>query len=82
MRKRQAQRDRFADLIVPTLSEPDEVWLQADERQARVRYMPLYFRAFGAIAVAWEQRGGTLGWTFYPAERLNERRKGYLLYRK
>ena len=83
-------RDRLAAELIPTLVDPDEVWLQAEldpnTGKRSVRYMPVYFRSSsgGTIAVAWEQRDGSLGLTFYPAtdRQLNKRRRGYLLYRR
>ena len=83
-------RDRLAAELIPTLVDPDEVWLQAEldpnTGKRSVRYMPVYFRSSSGstIAVAWEQRDGSLGLTFYPAtdRQLNKRRRGYLLYRR
>ena len=84
-------RDRYVAELIPTLADPDEVWLQAvvyDDRKAgrhKIRYMPMYLRsAGGVVTVAWEQRDATVALTFYPVtdSQLNGRRRGYLLYRR
>ena len=73
-------REQFVDYILPTLREPQEVWLQAQRVAGRVRYMAVYLGA-GGRAVAQEHRGGTVGWT-YPVGQQEKRRTGYLLYQK
>lgn len=81
--KRPQQRERFAELIVPTLRDPVEVWLQPTiRRDGRLSYESAYIGDHGAFVVAQEHREGTIGWTFYLERRLRRRRRGYLLYRR
>lgn len=77
--RREGERDRFADYILPTLGDPAEVWLAATEDNGRVRYVLRYLRE-GSLVVAQEHRAGAVGWTFYPARQLEGQRAGYLLW--
>ena len=80
---RRRARDRFARQIVPTLSDPFEVWLQPTVRpDGRLTYEPVYIGDHGDYVVAQEHRDGTVGWTFYRPSNVDSRRRGYLLYRR
>lgn len=82
-RKRMRARERFARQILPTLSDPFEVWLQPTVRyDGRLTYEPVFIGDYGDYVVAQEHRDATVGWTFYRPDRVNERRSGYLLYRR
>lgn len=80
------RRAEFADFILPSLRDPSEVWLQAERRRdGRVVYRRAYVTAFedrSTTIVAQEDTHGWLTWTMYPARRINDRRRGYLLYRR
>ena len=90
-------RDQFVEAVIPTLTDPAEVWLQPTLVKGRVFYRRVFIAAFdragegprqrgrGAVVVAQEDPLGILSWTFVPpkqAQRLNNRRRGYLLYRR
>lgn len=82
-------REQFARWIVPTLRDPDEIWLTQTERAGRPVYRRQFIAAFegehAGLAVAQEDPFGWLAWTFYPVEsvrKLNDRRRGHLLYRR
>ena len=80
---RARQRERLAEQIVPTLSDPVEVWLQATLKpDGRIAFEPAFVGDNGIFVVAQEHRDGTVGWTFYPARHIERRRRGYLLYRR
>ena len=51
-------------------------------RDGRVVYRPVFIGNRGGLVVAQENRDGTVGWTFYAEKRLEQRRAGYLLYRR
>ena len=78
-------REEFANFILPTLRDPAEIWLQADERHGRILYRPIYVGAFegvDAVAVVQEDpKHGALSWTFYrEGGDIDRRRRGYLLH--
>ena len=83
-------REQFARFIMPTLRDPDEIWLTQTERAGRVVYRRAFVAAFesgehAGFAVAQEDPYGWLAWTFYPIksiQKLNDRRRGHLLYRR
>lgn len=80
---RARQRERFAEQILPALSDPVEVWLQATlKSDGRIAYEPAFVGTDGIFVVAQEHRNGTVGWTFYPARHIERRRRGYLPYRR
>ncbi len=82
-------RERWASFVIPTLRDPGEVWLQEEIRGGKSIFREVHIATFPAddIVVVGQQEPklGTITWTFYrPSERekLNERRRGRLLYRK
>lgn len=80
---RRRDRERFARQIVPTLSDPFEVWLQPTVRDdGRLTYELAYVGDHGDYVVAQEHRDATVGWTFFRPSRIDSRRRGYLLYRR
>ena len=83
-----AARERFAKSIIPTLKDPDEVWLaKYGGGEVRMHYVRVWRREDGAsagsFAVAAENdRLGNLVITFFPARQLNAKRTGWLVYHR
>ena len=87
-------REEWANYILPTLEDPLEVWLSPVKLKPsgkivyRRRFITLFNDAGktrGALAVAQENKDGSLLWTFFPQHnirRLDKRREGFLLYSK
>ena len=90
-------REQFANYILPTLSDPLEVWLTETERLTPTGEKQRIFRRrfialFGdnnkgkqGLALVEERKDGSLLWTFVPVNRigyLDKQRAGFLLYRK
>ena len=87
-------REEWANYILPTLEDPLEVWLSPIKNKAtgkivyRRRFITLFDDAGktrGALAVAQENKDGSLLWTFFPRDnmrRIDMQREGFLLYRK
>ena len=64
-----------ADYILPTLMEPNEVWLTAYAKGDKIEYRKRYMKAFkgnkrnrGGLAVTAVRPDGSLLWNFIPAE--------------
>ena len=82
---RSGRREQFVDYILPSLRDPSEVWLQASQERGRTVYRRVFLTAFedtNTLVVAQEDRHGWLSWSMYPENRINRRRRGYLLYRR
>lgn len=94
---KKGRREQFVDAVIPTLTNPAEVWLRPILKGGRVFYRRAFVAAFdrgddasmqrgrGSVVVAQEDTLGLLSWTFIPvkaARRLNKQRQGYLLYRR
>ena len=91
---RKQRREQWANYILPTLEDPLEVWLSPVKNNAtgKIVYRRHFITLFddagktrGALAVAQENKDGSLLWTFFPQhniKQINKRREGFLLYRK
>ena len=87
-------REEWANYILPTLEDPLEVWLSPVKLKPsgkivyRRRFITLFNDAGktrGALAVAQENKDGSLLWTFFQGrdfKYLDKQREGFLLYRK
>ena len=87
-------REEWANYILPTLEDPLEVWLSPVKNKAtgKIVYRHHFITLFddagktrGAIAVAQENKDGSLLWTFFPKDKMRQmdkRREGFLLYSK
>ena len=79
-------RERFAKYILPTLTDPYEVWLTMyDDGRPRQRYIGLYQGVqYDVLVVARVNTDGQLFWNILPAEprKLNQQRVGKLLWGK
>ena len=87
-------REEWANYILPTLEDPLEVWLSPVKLKpsGRIVYRRRFIALFddidktrGALAVAQENRDGSVLWTFFPQDKLkhiDKQRQGFLLYSK
>ena len=76
-------RERHAARILPTLQDPDEVWMTYyDNGQIRMRYLKAWAGRGGGLAVAEDTREGLVLWNFIPmrADALNSQRVGWLVH--
>ena len=87
--KEEDARERYANYILPTLTEPNEVWLTAYANGEKIEYRKRYIKAFkgnkknrGGLAVTVVSPDGSLLWNFIPADAksLDRNRVGALLY--
>ena len=81
--KRRDARERFANRILPTLQDPDEVWMTYyDNGQIHMRYLKAWAGRSGGLAVAEDTREGLVLWNFIPtrAKYLNSQRVGWLVH--
>lgn len=87
--KEQDARERYADYILPTLTDPNEVWITAYANGEKIEYRKRYIKAFkgnkknrGGLAVAAVRPDGSLLWNFIPTDPsgLDRNREGELLY--
>ena len=82
-------RERFANRIIPTLTEPNEVWMTLyDNGEYRKRYIKVFEGAGkegrGGLSIVTETPGGGVLYNFIPTRTsgLNRYRNGVLLYPK
>lgn len=80
-------RERWANRIEPTLSEPLEVWLaEVELPTGRKVLRRRFFTAFDdyreTFAVAQENKDSSLLWTFLRRIDADRERNGFLLYRR
>jgi SPP1 gp7 family putative phage head morphogenesis protein len=79
-------RERFAKFILPTLTDPYEVWLTMyDDGRPRKRFIGLYKGAqYDVLVVCRQNTDGSIFWNMMPAEakKLNQQRVGKLLWGK
>lgn len=82
--KRGDARERYARFVLPTLTEPYEVWLTRYEDGYRKRYIGLFRGRRDLALIVREGRDGSLMWNAIPVDdrRLNAFREGALLYAK
>ena len=83
---RREAREQFAEFVLPTMRDPDEVWLTAVEGPTgRIVYRRRFIAAFegrDGLLVAQEARDGSWAWTFFTSRSVRARRRGRLLYRR
>ena len=87
-------REEWANYILPTLEDPLEVWLSPVKLKAsgKIVYRRHFIALFddagktrGTVAVAQENKDGSLLWTFFPRDnmrQMDKQRQGFLLYSK
>ena len=82
--KREAFRERYANFILPTLMEPNEIWLTVYENGSlRRRFIKLFKDGKSMLVITRENTGGSLFWNAIPAKLkyIDNQRTGVLLYR-
>ena len=85
-------RERFAHFVLPTLTDPDEIWAvkekYTDDRYFKKRYRFIKFfktKKDNAIVIVRLLRDGSLAWTFFKTKDLkyfDKQRVGILMYFK
>ena len=87
--KFEQHRERFANRITPTLTEPNEVWMTYyDDGTFRKRYLKVFAseggKRQGGLSVVTETPNGQLLYNFVPIDPqgINRNRVGALLYQK
>jgi len=84
---RAAGREQYADFILPTLENPDEVWLvfYPEYRSCRKRYFKVFAgKDYKFMAIVGENAGGNFLTTFFKTgwSYMDKQRQGVLLYKK
>ena len=91
---RKQPREEWANYILPALEDPLEVWLSPVKNNAtgKIVYRRHFITLFddagktrGILAIAQENKDGSLLWTFFPRgkmRQIDKRREGFLLYSK
>ena len=82
VQKRDAARERYADRILPTLRDPDEVWMTYyDNGEVRMRWLKVWDDNRGALDITVD-RGGNLLYNFISSriKTLNSNRVGLLVH--
>jgi len=77
-------RERYGNFILPTLTNPFEVWLTEYEDGFRERYIGLFAGKHDVMTVARVNKDGSLLWNIMQADdkHMNKQRIGELLYPK
>lgn len=84
--KRGHARERYANRIVPTLEDPDEVWLTQYDAPDGPEYRTSYLKAFddnrNTLSIVTETQDGSLLYNFIPRRLrdMNSRRVGVLQF--
>ena len=81
--KRSALRERYANFILPTLIEPNEIWLtRYDDGSFRRRFIKLFKSNKSMLVITRENLDGSLFWNVIPANLsyTDNQRTGVLLY--
>ena len=85
--KLEHHRERFANRIIPTLTEPNEVWMTLyDNGEYRKRYIKVFEgggrKGRDGLSIVTETPGGGLLYNFVPTgpSGLNRNRSGVLLF--
>jgi SPP1 gp7 family putative phage head morphogenesis protein len=82
--KRQDMRERYANFIIPTLTDPYEIYLTAYKDGFRERYVGLFTGKENLLVVLRLNKDGSLLWNIMQAgdKAMNKQRVGALLYGK
>jgi len=84
--KRPDSRERFARFILPTLTQPDEVWSTVyEDDTTRRRFIKLFAGSkYDILVIVTEQADGSVLWNVMNRERdgMNALRKGTLVFRR
>jgi len=85
---RRGRRERYANFILPTLQDPDEIWLAFydKEREYRKRYIKIFERDdYRFLSIVRENADGNLLITFFKSrdwDYIDRQREGALLYKR
>jgi len=84
IKKRSAARERYANFIIPSLADPNEIWLTSYDDGFRRRFIKLFKGKKNMLVIVRENLDGSLLWNVIPAEStyINRQRTGVLLYEK
>lgn len=79
--KERDAREKYATFVLPTLEEPDEVWLTAYADGFRKRFIA-FFRNDNVLVIVRVNRDGSLFWNAmkYKDKEIDKTRMGILLY--
>lgn len=82
VQKEDAMRERYAAFVLPTLEEPDEIWLTAYADGFRKRYVA-FFREENMLLIVRVNRDGSLFWNGMKMRDrdIDKQRQGFLLHR-
>lgn len=84
--KRPDARERFANYVLPTLTQPFEVWLkQHEDGKLRENYIGLFRETkYSLLVVVRINRDGSLVWNIMQREdkKMDKHREGMLVYKK
>ena len=83
--KRDQQREKFINWIIPTLTDPNEIWLTEYEDGFRRHFIKFFKGKKNMLVIARENKDGSFLWNAIPTSRIDYidgRRKGRLLYKK
>jgi len=82
--KRKDARERYAKYIIPTLTDPFEIWLTDYEDGLRKQYIGLFTGKENLLVVIRLQRDGSILWNIMQAKDkdMNKHRIGWLLWGK
>mgnify|MGYP005962481721 CR=1 FL=1 len=84
--KRPDARERFANYVLPTLTQPFEVWLkQHEDGTLRENYIGLFRETkYSLLVVVRINRDGSLVWNIMQREdkKMDKHREGMLVYKK
>ena len=76
-------RERYANFILPTLTDPNEIWLtRYDDGSFRRRFIKLFRGKKNMLIIARENINGSLFWNAIPVQEnyVDNQRTGTLLY--
>ncbi len=83
VQKEDSKRERYAQFVLPTLEQPDEVWLTAYQDGFRKRYIS-FFHDANIVIIVRVNRDGSLFWNGIRAkdQYIDKQRLGILLHQK
>ena len=82
--KREATREKYVNLVIPTLNSPNEIWLSDYEEGKRERYLKYWRNGNKAMLVVVHIQNGDVLWNVIPMpiRSVDRQREGNLLWKK
>lgn len=82
--KREAARERYANVIIPTLEDPTEIWLSQHDTRERERFLKFWKDGDKAILAVISIQQGNVLWNAIPMpiRSVDNQRAGKLLWKK